>query len=391
MRFRLLIAALLTAALVASAPAYAKPADRAAALAAYQAEVTDESVPAGWTGSVDGCVVGTESADSLAATRRTVNTLRDFTGLGPVSFDDALNHKALAAALMMRAQNDLSHDPPPSWACYSADGKDGASHSNLYLGISGPAAMVGYVDDSDIPSLGHRAWVLDPSASVFGSGSTGTTNALYVISGQSVPVPANSTVPWPPAGWVPWQWIFGDWSVQVGGDNQTVSFQDPQVTVTADGQPVAVSGVRTLSHTLAWRVDLPQGLTSGDHVLHVSVSGAIVAGQPLPIDYDVKAFAAAAPVPVLRWVHKPSIARRDGKKRPVRRGVRLKVSASVADGHISGYRWLRGGKAINGATKATYKVSKADRGKRVACRVTAISSDGSKTLQRTSRSIRVAN
>jgi hypothetical protein len=190
---------------------------------------------------------------------------------------------------------------------------------------------------------------------------------------------------------VPWQWIFGDWSIHVGGDNQTVSFQDPQVTVAADGQPVAVSGVRKLGDTLAWRVDLPQGLTSGDHVLHVSVSGAIVAGQPLPIDYDVKAFAAAAPVPVLRWVHKPSIARRDGKKRPVRRGVRLKVSASVADGHISGYRWLRGGKAINGATKATYKVSKADRGKRVACRVTAISSDGSKTLQRTSRSIRVAN
>jgi uncharacterized protein YkwD len=390
-RRHVLIPALVAAVLACAAqPTYAKPTDRAAALSAFRAERADEAVPVGWTGSVDGCVVGTESADSLAATLRTVNTLRDFAGLGPVSFDDSFNHKALAAALMMRAKGDLSHNPDPGWPCYSDDGYEGASHSNLYLGSSGSPAMVGYVDDSGVDSLGHRMWVLDPGAAIFGSGSTGTTNALYVVSFDTrTPVPPSTTVAWPPAGWVPWQWVFGDWSVHVEGDGQQVSVQDPQVSVSVDGQPATVHDVASLGSSVKWKVDLADGLQSGDHVMHVTVSGASVDGQPLPIAYDVNAFQPDAKLPVLRWVHKPSIARADGRKRAVRRGVRLKVTASVADGRISGYQWLRGKKAIAGATKSTYKVRKADRRKKVACRVTAIATDGSKTLVRTSRSIRV--
>jgi uncharacterized protein YkwD len=389
MRTVLLFASLL--ALMATAPAYAKPADRAAALAAFRAEQADEQVPAGWTGSVDGCVVGTESADSLAATLRTVNALRDFTGLGPVSFDDSFNHKALAAALMMRAKNDLNHNPDPSWPCYSDDGHEGANHSNLFLGSSGPQAIVGYVDDSDVASLGHRMWVLDPGAAIFGSGSTGTTNALYVVSyGTRTPVPPGTTVAWPPSGFVPWQWVFGDWSVHVEGDGQTVSFQDPQVSVTVDGQAASVHDVRDLGQSLTWKVDLADGLKTGDHVMHVTVTGATVDGQALPIAYDVSAFAPDTKILKLRWIHKPSIARSDGRKGKVRPGVRLKARASVADGRISGYQWLRGGKAIGGASKSTYKVRRADRGKRVACRVTAVAGDGSTSLVRTSRSIRVA-
>lgn len=34
------------------------------------------------------------------------------------------------------------------------------------------------------------------------------------------------------------------------------------------------------------------------------------------------------------------------------------------------YQWLRSGKVIRGATKATYKLTKADRGKAIAVRVT---------------------
>src|SRR4051812_23059066 len=158
MRRHLLIATALLAATLggAAAPAYAKPADRAAALAAFRAEQADETVPAGWTGSVDGCVVGTESADSLDATLRAVNRLRDFAGLMPVRFEEQYNHNALAAALMMLAKGELSHNPDPAWPCYSDQGYDGASHSNLFYGVSGAAAMVGYVDDEGIDSLGHR-------------------------------------------------------------------------------------------------------------------------------------------------------------------------------------------------------------------------------------------
>src|SRR5687768_17534999 len=87
-------------ALAIPASVAAAPADRDTALEEYRAVLDDERIDADWTGSVSGCVVGEESQASLAATLRTVNTLRSFAGVGPVAFDPALSHRALAAALM---------------------------------------------------------------------------------------------------------------------------------------------------------------------------------------------------------------------------------------------------------------------------------------------------
>ncbi len=77
--------ALLSAAgmLLASA-AHGAPGDRATALAQYEATLADRSVPAGWTGSAQGCVVGEESQASLDATLNTLNTIRSFAGISTV-------------------------------------------------------------------------------------------------------------------------------------------------------------------------------------------------------------------------------------------------------------------------------------------------------------------
>jgi uncharacterized protein YkwD len=396
---RSLWGAVLAAAVVAVAPAAATaaPADRDAAVAAWQAVEQDQQVPAGWTGSVDGCVIGEESSDSLAATLRTVNALRDFAGIPPVTFDAGFNHRALAAALMMRAKNALSHDPGPDWPCYSDDGQDGAEHSNLFLGVSGAAAMVGYVDDSGVESLGHRNWVLDPHLTVMGSGSTGATNALYVVSNTPrATVAADHLTPWPPAGFVPWTWIFDDWSVEVGGDGQSVTFQDPKVTVSSDGQALDVRDVRVLGEQLAWRVDGDERLTGADHVLHVTVSGASAGGRSLPIEYDVKAFSTGntpGPPPVaagVKFTRGPRVQRRDGRKGRIRAGTRVRAIAEVLGGRVIAYQWLRGGRKIKGAVKSGYRVRGADRGKRLSVRVHAVSTDGSKVIKRTSKSVRVA-
>ncbi len=80
-----------------------------------------------------------------------------------MALDQQLNADALAAALMMRAANRLSHSPGPGWPCYSPQGADGAGRSNLFLGRSGASAMLGYVDDdgtstaSRSPSRGRPA------------------------------------------------------------------------------------------------------------------------------------------------------------------------------------------------------------------------------------------
>ena len=290
---------LLVAVLVPATAPGAAPATRDAAVEAYRSVVADERVDAGWTGSVEGCVVGTESQASLDATLHTVNTLRSFAGIGDVTFDPTLNHRALAAALMMLAANDLSHTPGPTWPCYSDDGAYAAARSNLFLGLSGASAMVGFLDDEGIEELGHRRWVIDPAAQVFGSGSTGATNALTVFSdAPPATVPAGTQVAWPPNGFVPRQWIFRDWSIALGGtsDQDGYSTDNAQVRVTLDGSPLDVTNVRSLpdgygtGETMSWRVALPNSATAADLDLKVTIDGVTLNDSPKPISYTVKAF-----------------------------------------------------------------------------------------------------
>lgn len=381
-------------ALLALGPAVssAAPPDRATALAAYRSVTADGNVGAGWSGSVPGCVVGAESPASLDATLRTINTLRSFAGVGPVALDQQLNADALAAALMMRAANRLSHSPGPGWPCYSPQGADGAGRSNLFLGRSGASAMVGYVDDDGIDSLGHRRWLLNSQSTVFGSGSTATTNALYVVTGAGAPSRSWS---WPPAGWVPWQWIFKDWSLAIAGvPGQDVSVANPQVSVTIDGAPAAVSQITTLgggygsAETLRWQVEIPRTLTAADHTVQVAVTGVLVNGQPVPLSWTTSAFQPDPPPP--RFTRGPRIRRPSGPGARVRAGHRLRASTAVSGGTVTRYRWLRSGRTITGATRSSYRVRRADRGRGVAVRVTATARAGQATATRTSPAVRIA-
>jgi hypothetical protein len=376
-------------------PAVAAPADRDAAVAAWVAVQQDRDVPAGWTGSVEGCEVGTESAESLAATLHTFNTIRDFAGLAPVSFDPALNRKALAASLMMTAADDLSHEPGPDWPCYSADGDEGAGSSNLSLGYSsGADSTLGFVDEAG--DLGHRRWVLDPRARVSGSGFTGRTHALYTFGPDTASVAADTTVAWPPPGWVPRDWVFPVWSLAVGGDGQTVEFQNPQVTVTSDAGPLPVTEVSDLGtdfgfgRTLSWGVGLA-ALPAGDQRLQVNVSGVVVDGRALPVSYVVDVFEPPGyeppPVDEVSFVSRPTIKRKP--RGAVRKGTLLKAKATVSGGEVTGYQWLRDGRPITGAVARTYRVRRADRRRRLACRVTATSPEGAIATRKT-RAVSVA-
>jgi uncharacterized protein YkwD len=409
---RALIATAAACALVCATAgtALAVPADRAAALSAYKDVQADLQVPSGWTGSVDTCTIGTESPESLAATLHTANTLRDFAGVAPVTFDDALNHKALAAALMMKAAGRLDHDPQPDWPCYSQDGKEGANKSDLALGISGAGAMLGFADDGGVPGLGHRRWLLDPNKTVFGSGSTGSSNALYVLTAPGVAVAAGTMVAWPSGTWFPRDWIPATWSLAVGGSGQAVEFQNPSVSMTLDGGPVDVANVTDegtgfgTGHVLSWQPNLG-GLPAddGDHDLVVTVSGVVVDSQPTPVSYTVKSFKGdPAPPPggdgggsggdgsggdgggspgadTLRFLARPTLSRR---------GRKYTVHAKVAGGSVTSYRWLRDGHRIKGAHRRSYSIKRRDRGHKLSCRVTASSPAGAK-VSKTTRQVRV--
>jgi uncharacterized protein YkwD len=361
--------ALVALALLAPAPAaVAKPASREDALRQWVSVVDATNVPTGWTGSTASCERGAESADSIAATATALNALRDFAGLGPVSFDPAKNDKALAAALMMEAAQNLSHTPGEDWPCSTAEGREAAGRSNLSLGVTGAGAMVGYVDDAGVDSLGHRRWVLDPAATTFGTGSSASANALWTV-GDNAPAPTGDPplIAWPPDGFVPWSLVFGTWSAAINVPGAEAAA--PQVSVAVDGEPRAVSDVRTLEPgfgsadpTIAWTTAISPGDRSADHDVAVAIDGVTVNGTAVPVRYTVRAFAAPPPRITTVGYRLP---------RKLRSGRRITATATVTDAVSIEYQWLRSGRAVPGATRRRYRLGKIDRGKRLRCRITA--------------------
>jgi hypothetical protein len=89
-----------------------------------------------------------------------------------------------------------------------------------------------------------------------------------------------------------------------------------------------------------------------------------------------------APVPITRTVRitgTPTV------------GQRLRVTAPAAAGYTTPritYRWLRNGKAIPRATRTSYRLTNADRGRRISVRITYRNPAGTTTL--TTRGVRAS-
>jgi len=105
---------------------------------------------ADWTGSTSSCNSGTISNEALANTLKRVNYFRVSAGLPTIThFDTELNAKCQKGALMMYANQELSHTPPTTWSCYTQDGYDAASHSNIATN-TGSSSITSYMSDHGI-------------------------------------------------------------------------------------------------------------------------------------------------------------------------------------------------------------------------------------------------
>ena len=80
------------------------------------------------------CTVGDISAAGRANALRLVNMYRWFADLPAVVTEASRDTQAQACALMMDANNMLSHDPPTTWLCYTDVRREGAMSSNISAG-----------------------------------------------------------------------------------------------------------------------------------------------------------------------------------------------------------------------------------------------------------------
>lgn len=157
-------------------------------------------------------IAGALRQDNLDNARNMLNYVRFVAGIpSNVTLNNDYNKQAQAAALVNAANYKstgkliLSHTPAQPFEMPDslyALGKTGAMHSNLSVGYVNPASSIlGYMDDSDatnIVSVGHRRWCLNPSMKATGFGQADSYSAMYAQDGAS----SNTTyeaVMWPAA------------------------------------------------------------------------------------------------------------------------------------------------------------------------------------------------
>jgi hypothetical protein len=271
-----------------------------------------------WTGAIAGCMPGTTNVEHQQAVITRVNYFRALVDLPGVNLiGGTATAQAQAAALIMTANTALSHAPPPSWICYSADGATGAANANLALGRTGVGAVDLYMDDAggNNAAVGHRRWILHPPRAGMATGDTpgGNTpprpaNALHVFGPVGARPATPNGIAWPPAGFVPYQNLpamSNRWSLSFPGadfSNATVTMGGPDGAIPVTREPLANGfGDNTLvflpTLATAAKAGVSYGPPAADTSYQVSVSGIAGSGAPATIQYTVTVINPAAAPP----------------------------------------------------------------------------------------------
>ena len=144
-----------------------------------------------WSGNVAACSAGDLSANGRDNALKMVNMYRFFADLPSVTHDATLNANAQRCALMMDANDMLSHTPPMTWKCYDATGAKTAGQSNISSAPGVESVDMYLNDNGNDTTLGHRRWILSNSLGPVGLGSTSSASCLVVIGGSG-----KATKPW---------------------------------------------------------------------------------------------------------------------------------------------------------------------------------------------------
>lgn len=264
----------------------AAPADGTELCERWNADRADMSESA-WTGSVGTCMAGDMSATSRENALRLVNLARWIAGLPAVTMSAQFNQDDQACALMMTAEDTLSHEPTSDWECYTAAGASAAAGSCISGTNAVESVDLYLVDPGNETTLGHRRWVLSNWLGPVGFGSTGSYSCMRTGTDGSAD---QEWTAWPTPGAFPIQATTDNWgrSLDETGwsiQSDDIDLADATVTITLDGSELPVSvavlqGGYGSNHAISI---IPDGWeTEVDSTYVVSVTGV-----SSPITYSV--------------------------------------------------------------------------------------------------------
>jgi uncharacterized protein YkwD len=246
-----------------------------------------------WSGNIQGCDAGDISEEGRANALRLFNLYRWLADLPAVATEPERNQQAQECALMMDANNSLSHEPPSNWTCYSETGAQGARTSNISSGPGVSSVSLYLIDGGNESTMGHRRIILSNWLGPIGLGSTGEGGASCMQNIGGTGDAGKEWLAWPPPGAFPLQAYAGTWSSL--GDtgwsiqSEDIDLSDSQVTVTSGGESLSVNtSVLTGNYgsTNGIRVDLNGWDVEAGQTYSVSVSGTDIAYEIAIVDCD---------------------------------------------------------------------------------------------------------
>lgn len=268
--------------------------------------------------SIANCQAGQLTSATTSAMLAQLNAIRALHQLPPVTYSTADEAGAQQSALMQAANDTLSHTPPTSWKCYSAQGATVSGQSNLYGGFGSGLGfttddqiLAGWLTETNnlvVDSVGHRRWLLYPFLGavsygrVVGASPTqtrgdGAALKVFNVAGSGVAagtLPAYVAYPFQdyPSRYFATNSLLSFTVIASANANSsansTVNFANATVTVTQrSGAAMAVSKVTYdnvgygLANNLQWAVAGLQTNTYYD----VTITGVVVNGATKNYSY----------------------------------------------------------------------------------------------------------
>lgn len=242
---------------------------------------------------VANCEAGVLADAEKESVLATVNRIRALHNLEPVIYADEYDREMAESSLIIAANNEITHYPPPESVCYSEAGAQGAATSNLAWSyptdgsvrpLLAPSAtdVRNWLIDPEVPDLGHRRWLLNPflhavaygrvdAPPVDGAAAQYAHGAALKVSNGDITRPPDSAPDFIayPYGEYPldlfqlgWYWSFS--AVADATDywaNDEVDFSEASVRVRGIAGDLRVHSLSTsntavgLPNLLQWRVD----------------------------------------------------------------------------------------------------------------------------------------